>query len=538
MRSVLYDGSSRIFQYVIGLGVPSYIEHPLATWKVDKDQVFVNKCITLKELKKIYKARPLAVGSVDTISPDVSKSDARKIIPPKLTTVQKTHLANLVADPSVAIICFPVLLSGCVKKCTVKLDSSKHLIVVLLNKLTHTVEVFDDMLPSTMKLKGMSTLLEHGLTQLLVPKLQTLFHVPSINLSLSIPSFKERHYKTLIDTLAAAGYAADNFTAHAAFTANYIVARVADPVASPTILHDRVIKLLQTEVGRRTFCTCYDTLRQFKLHPTPCDTTKLLNPHTLKCVTADGALGRRLQRVSHTNNRKTNINIHEYFIPADARKNGSRLSAQWMEVGVNMSLMRAYLRSKYSDIAYIAKYIFTWNGVKLGTRAFDTTWEKAMASSDTRYVVFSMELSHHTVMETHGNALIYDKEKRELERFEPHGHGYEEFQQTKLDAAIVAFFGARIGSYSPPLLTCPIGLQDDDDDEINPGAKDIGGNCAVWTMYYMEVRLSNPFLPRPAVIKAALTGIKRRGSFRMFINAYHWHVQRAFRQLRRDKRKP
>jgi hypothetical protein len=207
-----------------------------------------------------------------------------------------------------------------------------------------------------------------------------------------------------------------------------------------------------------------------------------------------------------------------------------------MEIGGQTSLVNAYLRSKYSDIAYIAKYTFKWNGSKntLQTRTFKTTWDEAMAYN-ARYVVFNLELLHGDVIETHANALIYDKEKRELERFEPHGHGYVMFEQSKLDEAISAFFGDRIGAYLPPLLTCPIGLQDDDDDEINPGAKDIGGNCAVWTLYYMDVRLSNPLMPRAQVVKAAIDGIKQRGSFRMFINAYHWHVQRAFRLLRRKK---
>jgi hypothetical protein len=267
----------------------------------------------------------------------------------------------------------------------------------------------------------------------------------------------------------------------------------------------------------------------------------MLNPMTLKCVSQDGQVCKRLLGVENKNKNKnrvsvpnTNINVHEYFIPADARKNGSRLDA--MEIGGNNSLVNAYLRSKYGNIAYIAKYAFKWNGVKLTTRAFATAWDNGMMAN-ARYVVFNLDLSHKDVLESHANALIYDKEKRELERFEPHGHGYMQFEQDNLDEALRTFFGVgvRIGTYLPPLLTCPIGLQDDDDDEINPGAKDIGGNCAVWTLYYMEIRLSNPLLSRADVVKAALAGIKRRGSFRMFINAYHWHVQRTFRQLRRKK---
>lgn len=528
-----YDGSARLFQYITKLGISSYISRPLRTWKLDMNNAFVNKCIDIKELRALYKARPLVQGNIDKSPRHLSKS-VRKIIPPKLSPAQLKKLASINANTNVALIAIPLFLAECTKKCNTGVDYNKHLIVIVLNKNTHTVEVFNDMLPYTTKLKGMNKLIEKGLQEYLLPKLQTLFPAESPALKVVIPGFKERYYQTFINTLADAGYTADNFTAYAAFIANYLEERVKDPNASYMKLHKRIIKSLSTETTRNAFFANYDKLHNAELHPQPCNDTKILNTTSLKCIAKDGETCRRILHIAKKEPKHTynNINIHEYFIPADTRKHGSRLDV--MEVGGNTSLLNAYLRSKYGSIAYIAKYVFKWNGIQLTTRAFKTIWEDAM-TSPARYVIFNIDLSHKDIKESHANALIYDKDKRELERFEPHGGAYDMFEQTKLDEAIIAFFDGHIGSYLPPLLTCPIGLQDDDDDEINPGAKDLGGNCAVWALYYMELRLSNPLVSKNDVIKAALDAIKKRGSFRMFINAYHWHVQHTFRQLRKKK---
>lgn len=516
-----YDGSTRFFNYIVNtLNVKSYFPKLI---KFNKDNTFVYKCgIGYKEYKTIYAKRPLVKDNEDVLPSGTGKK-LRKLIPPKLTISQFKRLSS-----NDKLIAFPIILINTYSQCGNKLSNKrKHSVVVILNKATGTVEVFDDKLPSSISTFGEMFLLNSELKNLMIPKIQTLV-ASEKPLTVVIPRFNERYYKVFITILSNNGYAADNYTAHAAFTANYLSERIKNPDSSFDEIHTNVIKKLRNHT--KEFLECFDILRNSTPKPMPCDLPEeLLNPETLRCIKSDSSTGKRVQGLK-SSKKSNKINIHEHFLD-------SQLSETYLfttEVGANHALSMRYLQSKYGSITSISKGVFKWNTLKLTPVSdFKETWENGMTNPEVRYIVFGILLTAPAIVEGHANSLIYDKTTRELERYEPNGGDYNEFDTTGLDNAITAYFGNRIGSYIPPMLVCPIGFQRIDANELNYGAKDIGGNCAVWALYYMELRLANPLFTRKQIVDSALKGIRKRGSFIMFINGYHRHIQLAMRQLRK-----
>lgn len=526
-----YDGSTRFFDYVTGpeVGIPSFFSGGKRKWRLSKHHAFHYTCyVPRKDFIQAYDGRPMRPGHVEAPLADPGKP-ARRLLPPKLTAAQLRRLARLADDPSVGLIAFPLILQGSALNCQPKSENDRrsHLMVIVLNKRTGAVEVFDDKLPHISEKFGLLFLIRSEFKKWVLPKLQTLMPADAPPLTFAIPRFNERHYARLLETLADHGYPADNYAAHAAFTANYLAERVADPGAGQRTVHDRAVG-----AAAAAFLARYEALRATQPRPAPCPAKgALLNPETLRCVKGDGPVGRALQGVRRPRQRNAPvpahppIRLHEHLLDTDRSD-----YFEGREVGDNTPAAMSYLRALYGGIATIGRYDFAWDSVKLkAPRDFARVWEAGLKASATRFIVFSVLLVSDTIRESHANALIYDKESRELERFEPNGAGYKSYNQAGLDAALVAFFGERIGAYIEPAGFCPIGIQKLENNEKNAGAKDIGGNCAVWSLYFMELRLSNPSLSRKDVLAAAIRGIKQRGSFMMFINGYHRHVLQAMR---------
>jgi hypothetical protein len=495
--------------------------------QLDLESAFCYRCgLTAKNFGKIFAQRPLVPEDATVVQIPTSKT-TRKVLPPRLTAAQQRRLDQLLRDDSVPLIAFPLLLLSKNKKCADKQTRDRHLVVAVLSKATGVVELFDDKLPSSIQYFGTNFLInaKGSFATYMLPKLQTIM---ATTLQESVPRFHERQYRAILDSLVGAGYAADNYTAHAAWTANYLQERAADAAASLAILRDRVAKRTAA-----TFLTTYETLRRTSVQK--CGDAKLINPMTGRCVAADGRVGHEIQGIPPRRRRgATVVNLHEHFVDSDA---SSHYLEKW-EIGANTAQVMRYLMNKYKDIAVLDTKEFEWDGTNLRPpRDFNKVWRDGLTTPTVRYIAFSVYLKIETIIEAHQNTLIYDKETRELELFEPNGGDYKAFNNDALNVAIERFFEGRIGTYVPPMLACPRAFQQADNNEHNWGVKDIGGNCAVWGLYYLELRLSNPALTRKEVIDKAFAEIQRRGSFALFINGYHRHIELAIRRAKKDLKK-
>ncbi len=157
-------------------------------------------------------------------------------------------------------------------------------------------------------------------------------------------------------------------------------------------------------------------------------------------------------------------------------------------------------------------------------------WKKFTNCSSKRYVVlpFGYNCSDNS---GHANYLLYDKLEKTLERIEPYG-----FVNTKclnsidLDLKIKQLFERNLGKefikkYIKPTEFLPRrAFQSIQEDEKEMTKDDPVGFCSIWSMWYIDLRLSNPGIDRKILVKFAMKKLKSLPiSFTQFIRNYaHW----------------
>jgi hypothetical protein len=131
----------------------------------------------------------------------------------------------------------------------------------------------------------------------------------------------------------------------------------------------------------------------------------------------------------------------------------------------------------------------------------------------------------------HANYLIIDKEKKEIERFEPNGYsnpyGFNYNQET-LDNILKLKFDDYISDlkYIKPKDYLPkIGFQNIDGGEMYKKIADPLGFCAIWTTWYVDIRLTYPNIDRKKIINDTIGNIKRMQiSFKNLIRNYSKNI--------------
>lgn len=146
--------------------------------------------------------------------------------------------------------------------------------------------------------------------------------------------------------------------------------------------------------------------------------------------------------------------------------------------------------------------------------------------SSARFII--VPLGIEMVTGSHANYLIYDKEIKEIERFEPHGGttpiGFN-YNSQYLDEILVDYFKSldpEIKYINPRDYIPKIGFQIMDSQEQNrTRIGDPGGFCALWSIWYVDQRLTYYTYDRRKLIKHLFSNIKAQGvSYRNMIRNY------------------
>jgi hypothetical protein len=133
---------------------------------------------------------------------------------------------------------------------------------------------------------------------------------------------------------------------------------------------------------------------------------------------------------------------------------------------------------------------------------------------------------------SHANYLIYDKNIREIERFEPHGGttpiGFN-YNSDLLDKILTEYFTSidkNIKYISPKSFIPKIGFQIMDSQEENRRRiGDPGGFCALWSIWYVDQRLTYHTFDRTKIIKILFQNIRSHGiSYRNMIRNYSKNI--------------
>lgn len=189
----------------------------------------------------------------------------------------------------------------------------------------------------------------------------------------------------------------------------------------------------------------------------------------------------------------------------------------------NMIKEGSGIRWYYNEDTEDFKFTYPENMVK--------TFIDYLSDRELRFIVILLSLREPNGSK-HANSIIYDIKTNEFERFDPLGVSLHEHYETDrfdniMKAFIDKYFKEYIGNYKyySPLSFCP-NYDIFQSQEINEIVRffDRSGNCALWNLWYINVRMANPDLSREETIIMANNKIKTHKSFYHFIKSYQLYL--------------
>jgi hypothetical protein len=163
-------------------------------------------------------------------------------------------------------------------------------------------------------------------------------------------------------------------------------------------------------------------------------------------------------------------------------------------------------------------------------------WKDAQSDPQIRFIISLLSLVS-SLNGHHANVLIYDKDSNEIERFDGIGrdldasYNIDEFDKLMQQELKQQF--QKPPKYFAPLNYCPkfAVFQSKEIDDI-PGI-DLRGNCAVWRMWYINIRLANPHLNRKTLVLLAAKKLEQTGSLYKFIKSYQRYILESVKKKRK-----
>lgn len=150
--------------------------------------------------------------------------------------------------------------------------------------------------------------------------------------------------------------------------------------------------------------------------------------------------------------------------------------------------------------------------------------------SKARFVIIPLGIEMK--LGSHANYLIYDKNIKEIERFEPHGGttpiGFN-YNSHHLDEILEEYFKSvdkDIKYIKPQDFIPKIGFQMmDSQEDRQKRIGDPGGFCALWSIWYIDQRLTYYAYDRKTLVKSLFSNIKSQGiSYRNLIRNYSRNI--------------
>jgi glutaredoxin len=149
-------------------------------------------------------------------------------------------------------------------------------------------------------------------------------------------------------------------------------------------------------------------------------------------------------------------------------------------------------------------------------------------------------LSQQGLPSSHANFLIYNRETKVLERFEPHGNpmsnflNIPNFEKKLADLFNNNVYKDMIKEVYAPLSFCPsLNVQTIQVYEREKKLGDAGGFCVAWSAWYADIRMSNPKKSRSEVVSIGIEKLRKNPySFTQFIRSYASFLTNVGEQLK------
>lgn len=537
------DFTLRFYNYVCSLSKGIAGAMPLGVNILPSSHSITYLCLpdTVFDKRTALRTQALRGPSSMELPPKYAKMQPRRVMMPQAwTAADVEQIRGLYADKTVKFIVFPLVCKKKVYVCKdVNNDIKKHTVLLAYNKAACHLEYWDDMFGTTQRVFGSFRLLRTDLLKdYFISVLHDGFGFKFKEMRLQVPKFNENLYARIKRALATANLE-NNYTAiYAAFLIDYIKRRMRAPV-----------KTEYNAIAFDKLASQYDALQRWNFawkQEHRCESpSKVLNPETGNCINARSERGRdilgmhsdacpfpQLRNVSTNACKK--IDIQQHFIE-DTSTSFLKEHVAWNNPSWD-KLMQYFLH-KFPYAATAADNEFVWK-IHTGSswkltppKTFHLTMKKGLSNPNVRFIVFFIDLTQDDFAFHHSNVILIDKHAKTLERFEPSTpEGWPEFNNDKpLDDAIAKAFKAYGLQVLPMMATCPIGFQGFEVAEDSAGFVDFGGNCQLWTVWYMHLRLSNPHIPRDVLVKGTWKALMEEGSLKTFINGYHHFLTKTIR---------
>jgi ankyrin repeat protein len=160
------------------------------------------------------------------------------------------------------------------------------------------------------------------------------------------------------------------------------------------------------------------------------------------------------------------------------------------------------------------------------SKEFTEYFNKCIKNDNKRFIIIPIGIEMREG--SHSNYIIYDKKLNEIERFEPHGSGTPlglDYNPKLLDELLEMRFqeiNKSIKYISPSQYLPKVGFQLFDIAESKKKKiGDPGGFCALWSIWYVDMRILYGDIPRKKIVKMLIKSIKENNlSFRDMIRNY------------------
>jgi hypothetical protein len=270
---------------------------------------------------------------------------------------------------------------------------------------------------------------------------------------------------------------------------------------------------------------------------TKCEKGKIINPKTGRCVSKTGAIGIKLTKNAKdvTKSVATSVIKPDKTITLSKLRDLTLLTKKPVKKtnfkgrpNIIYKCMK-YIGEKHKDVACVitkqnkinsnlvrkTDFAFVWNS-ETEKLFVPKNMFKEIKNCKKRFVVCYLSLM------SHANILIFDNVNKTLERFEPHGENTSYIPE-KLDNALISEFNKNFGDikYITPLDFCPIISFQRKEKSFDKLKNDPNGFCVAWSIWYADMRLTSPDIPRDKLVNIAIDKIENKHkSFKNFIRNY------------------
>ena len=294
-----------------------------------------------------------------------------------------------------------------------------------------------------------------------------------------------------------------------------------------------------------------------------CEKGKIVNPKSGRCVSKTGDIGIKLminknssfKSVDSAILKSSSIHKPGRNIPLQMNLRDLTLLTQkpvnkTKFKGVTTIIYKCikYLGEKHKDTVCVIKknkikssdfvkkedFAFVWNEETKKLFVPKTIF-KEIEKCEKRFVVCYLSLKKPN--SGHANILIFDRFNKTVERFDPLG----EYMSGNLDTALMDEFRKNLGSftYITPLDFCPTIAFQRKETKRDKLKNDPGGFCVAWSIWYADMRLTSPNIPRDQLVDIAINKIEtKHKSFKNFIRNYSkFLVDKISRKSKKSSRK-